>query len=337
MIARLQTNNGTFFGRYYTETRLLQDYVKDGSYTRILSFGCSTGEELMFMRNLFPQAQLAGCDIDAPSLEQARRQLADDVILFDSSRHDPADHGPFDLILCNSVLLSHTVQTPDGPRGLSADLWLDAVSRIGDALRPGGVLQIINSNFPFRLHPCASDYRPLRSPLVLGPNFVDMFGLDGKLLCRGVRGTGFSAIQNVHRAGPGWRSLDPCDFTDVHFRKAGGSPVEEGADEASTAPDTRAVIASGRASYRPEVAEGAATWLEVDVEWQARAGDAVHLARTVRRTWFDGSMLPEQASILMLEGRHGAAFIESMIGRPSTALSLPYGWDEADMRRSPFF
>ena len=89
MIPRMQTNNGTFFGRHFAETSLLRRYLPSDAGLRVLSFGCSTGVELLLLRNLFPCASLFGCDIDWSTLRAARALAGHNAIIFDSSAVAP--------------------------------------------------------------------------------------------------------------------------------------------------------------------------------------------------------------------------------------------------------
>jgi SAM-dependent methyltransferase len=325
MIPQLQTNNGTFYGRYPTETRLLRRYVPSDQGLRVLSFGCSTGEEVLFLKALFPAAQLFGCEHDWANLAAARTTVGSHAVIFDSTADQLHRHGPFDIIVCNSVLLAPTANTPSGPRGLPPKLWSEMVSLLDSVLAPGGIIQIINSNIPFRLHPVATQYTPLRSPLILGAHFVDQFDLDGQRLCSGLGGTGLSAHLNVHLAEPGWAALRPEDLTDTHFQKAGDDPAVPVSDEIVPNLRPRAARGAGTSTYRPVVPSDPrpATFQTVTLDWRSVGADAVRLKRSVVRTWFDGTQLPASETTIDLTGAAASAFVEGQLGLPAVSIALP--------------
>ncbi len=322
---RLQTNGSTFLGRYWTEHSVLRRHLPADDGLAILSFGCSSGEELLTLRTLFPVASLFGCDVDWQSLASARALVGRTATIFESSDEEIVRHGPYDVIVCNSVLLRHTVFASGRAEGLDATRWIAAVGLLDSVLRPGGIIQIVNSNIPFRYHPVSAGYRPLRSPLILGPSFVDMFELTGRQLCSGVPGAGFSGHLHRHIAAEAWQELSPHDFHDVHFLKAGGTRAGMNVDdEVLVNAQHGTTLATGSMSYRPAPPQDArpSTYVEVDLNWTATGPDTVRLDRTARRVWFDGAVpLTFQATIEMGQAS-ATAFIESALGRRSTRLDL---------------
>lgn len=326
-MTQLQTNNKTFLGRYWTEHALLRRYTPSDAGIRLLSFGCSTGEELLSLRALFPGAALFGCDIDWQNLQTARAQLGTSAVIFESTPSQLTAHGPFDVIVCNSVLLQPTRTSAHGTKaGIPSSLWLEAVAQLDDALKPGGLLQIVNSNIPFRYHPCAAGYTPLRSALVLGPNFVDQFDVDGQHLCTGVGGGGWSPLTHRHLGEAGWRDLQPTDLHDVHFRKHGGAADDRPIDDerlSTLVPGTP--VASGTQTYRATIDPDdgrPSTHIDVDVHWTTSGVDVVRLERSARRIWFDGSVAWTGTSAVDLTGAAASAFIESALGRRSTRVAM---------------
>lgn len=324
-IPALQTNNGTYVGRYWTEHSVLRRYVPSDKELKILSFGCSTGEELLTLQLLFPNAHLYGCDNDWSNLARARAVLKDNAVVFHSNDEEILRHGPFDIIICNSVLLRPTRLVEKIKTAIDPTEWSSVVATLDQALKPGGILQIINSNIPFRLHRAASGYEALRSPLILGPNYTDQFDLNGKHLCSAVPGTGFSAILNRHLGEAEWRLMRPTDLEDVHFRKSGGDtrvvPVE---NEAIPNMNAAGTVASGSTTYRPEISEDRrpSTHTEIDVHWTAFKNGDVRLHRSARRVWFDGSIASSTKIEIDMTGPVAGVFIESAIGRRSTRISM---------------
>jgi hypothetical protein len=316
MSGPLHTVNATFFGRHWSEHAVLRRYVPTDHDLSVLSFGCSTGEELLTLRTLFPGAHIFGCDVDWHGLQAARALVGNRAVIFESRPNTVLGHGPYDVIVCNSVLLS--------PSRLEASLWLDAVSLLDAALKPGGILQIINSHIPFRFHPKAASYEPLRSPLLLTPSFVDQFNLEGLRLCTGVTGAGRSAILSRHFGEEGWRQLLPSDFHDIHFLKAGGAKPAAVLDEIVPTLRKLPSWASGMTTYRPSLTDDPrpSTHIEVDVSWTTSGVDNACLDRTMRRIWFDGSVPLTTTTRVDLAGPQGTAFIEATMGKRSSRLAI---------------
>jgi hypothetical protein len=322
---QLQTNNKTFLGRYWTEHTVLRRYVPSDNGVSILSFGCSTGEELAGLQVLFPAARLFGCDIDWHNLQCARALLGDRATIFASADGEVLRHGPFDVILCNSVLMGPTTVKSGRKQGIDAARWTDVLGVLAEALKPGGILQIINSNIPFRFHPAAAGFQPLRSPLVLGPNFVDQFDLRGRHLCSGVAGVGWSAVLSRHLGEEAWPDMLPTDLQDVHFCKTGRILVPQpvGGEEIPNLPGGDCLV-GGTMTYRPTPIDDPrpATHIEIDVAWQSVGADGVRLRRSARRIWFDGRVVDLGDSTVEMTGATATAFLEASTGRRSTRLTM---------------
>ncbi|MBW8320529.1 MAG: hypothetical protein K0M49_14740 [Arenimonas sp.] len=324
MLPQLQTNNSTFAGRYWNEYNVLRRYFPSDRDVSILSFGCSTGEEIYTIKSLFPQAQLFGCDHDWYNLRLARGLVGDAANIFHSTEAEVIGHGPYDIILCNSVLLRPTSIVNGRKSGIDPQMWSDIVNLMHACLKPGGILQIVNSNIPFRMHDVAETYEPLRSPLLLGPNFVDMFDTQGRLLCSGVNGAGVSAHCFRHLGEEGWRDLRPTDLDDVHFRKS-GSPaiVHPVLDEKIPNVAERPRYASGSATYRPILTKDnrPSTHQEIDVGWTASVSD-IYITRSTRRVWFDGTTANTGETSICLTGSAAGAYLEALTGREGSRMAL---------------
>jgi len=324
MLQQLQTNNSTFYGRYWNETHLLRRYVPSDQDLKILSFGCSTGEELVLLKKLFPAARLFGCEHDWSNMLAARGLVGGEATVFHSDANELVRHGPFDVIVCNSVLMAPSVAGADGPQGLPYALWTDIVAQLDAVLTPGGILQVINSNFPFRIHPCAIGYQPLRSPLLLGANFADVYSAEGHRLCTGVAGVGLSSLTNVHVAEENWSGIVPDDLTDVHFQKAGGVPASPVLHQLLPNMWDAPVRARGESRHVVVLPfeTDRASYVTVSTSWTTVGADGVRILRSAVRRWFDGSDLPPQETVIEMYGPLAAAFFEGTLGRPSTRLIL---------------
>ena len=163
-----QPSDRTRPNRYPRIFRFVQERLGAGSDVRILSFGCSTGEEVFSLRHYFANARIHGIDIDAPSIATCRKQLAahpDPRISFtvaDSVANEP--DGAYDAIFCMAVLRDGRLNARDTQRCDPLLDFADFAKIIADfarCLRPGGLLTVVSSNFRLSDTACAPLFRPV--------------------------------------------------------------------------------------------------------------------------------------------------------------------------------
>ena len=100
-----QTTVLTWMDRYPVIFSACRDSLAGRAGLRILSFGCSTGEEVLTLRRYFPAATIVGAEINPRSLATCRRLQVDERIEFiDSNATLIARRAPFDAIFCMAVL-----------------------------------------------------------------------------------------------------------------------------------------------------------------------------------------------------------------------------------------
>jgi SAM-dependent methyltransferase len=100
-----QTTPLTYMDRYPKIFSACRDYFEDKQDIKILSFGCSTGEEVLTLRRYFPNAQIVGADINKRSLDICRKLPVDNKITFvQSTISEIKKYGDFDAIFCMAVL-----------------------------------------------------------------------------------------------------------------------------------------------------------------------------------------------------------------------------------------
>jgi SAM-dependent methyltransferase len=143
---------------------------------RILSFGCSTGEEISSLRARFPQAEILGVEINKRCRRIAAQRLAQDSrIRIVATLPDEAEC--FDLILALAVLQREPYRVLEtGTRNLaelySFDRFDVAVSRLCALLKPAGILLVDNSHYRVEDSTSATRLEPLlESPAAKGPFF----------------------------------------------------------------------------------------------------------------------------------------------------------------------
>jgi SAM-dependent methyltransferase len=146
------------------------DLLADHPRPAILSFGCSTGEEVITLARRFPTATLRGIDINPACIRTARQRLANtpdpriDFVCASSAEGELPDR--YDAIFALSVL-RHGRLDAERPDDCSAILPFDrfarAVAALDGCLKPGGLLVIWGSHFRFADLPLAAGYSTLHS------------------------------------------------------------------------------------------------------------------------------------------------------------------------------
>jgi len=149
---------------------------------RILSFGCSTGEELISLRRRFPKAEIIGTEINPRSRRIAARRLAADsgIVVLDPRSIE----GSFDVVLALAVLQRepHKIVEMD-VRDLSAhypfERFDSAMSALVERLRAGGLLCVAHAQYRVEDSSITDELEPIGiSPRMERP----LFGRNGRRL-----------------------------------------------------------------------------------------------------------------------------------------------------------
>lgn len=160
--------------------------LSDSPTPRLLSFGCSTGEEVNTLRHYFPQAEIVGIDINPRSIALCRKKAdksQDPNIRFElASSPDNEPENFYDAVFCMSVL-RHGDLGANPPETCDhlicfAD-FEKTVNALCRCLKPGGYLIIIASNFRFCDTAIAAEFHsvfsiaariPLKNTPLYGPD-----------------------------------------------------------------------------------------------------------------------------------------------------------------------
>jgi len=186
-----------FFRRFYTHQHQLtsttswdrypqlfdevvKTYSKIKSVEKILSFGCSTGEECFSLKKYFPQAAIIGVDINRKNLRKAiRKNTYNDVNFLHSNVENIRTHGSYDLIFCLSVLCrwEDTKYVSNCEKLYPFGKFESTVDYLAGSLRPNGLMVIYNSNFRFEDTRVFTDqgFEIILSPTVPDSGFVYKF------------------------------------------------------------------------------------------------------------------------------------------------------------------
>jgi SAM-dependent methyltransferase len=151
-----QPYNFTLPDRYPWLFQFAAARLQDRPQPRILSFGCSRGEEPFTLHSYFPTAQIKGIDVDpdniAACVERARARDARDMTFTAAANTAGEPAESFDAVFCLAVLCLGDLTT-SGARRSDPYLYFDRfeviVTDFGRCLKPGGLLLLHTANFRF--------------------------------------------------------------------------------------------------------------------------------------------------------------------------------------------
>jgi 2-polyprenyl-3-methyl-5-hydroxy-6-metoxy-1,4-benzoquinol methylase len=166
--AVFQPFNTTRPERYPAVFRFVRSTLADGSDVRILSFGCSTGDEVFSLRRHFPQAFIKGIDVNPGNIavcKRRARRAGDTRLAFEtagSTAGEPA--ATYDAIFCMAVLRHGGLAAADVTRCdhlIRFEDFAATVAGFDRCLKPGGLLAIRHSNFRLGDTPTGTNFTPL--------------------------------------------------------------------------------------------------------------------------------------------------------------------------------
>jgi SAM-dependent methyltransferase len=175
-----QTTPYTCADRYPELFDLAASLAPNGA--RILSFGCSTGEELAALRRRFPDAEIVGAEINPRSRRIAAKRLASDPRI--AVVHPASVEGTFDVVFALAVLQREPHKIAEmGVEDLSPYYphrrFDSAVRDLSRRLRPNGLLCVANAHYRVEDSSVAGQFEACAaSPPMAEP----IFGPDGRLL-----------------------------------------------------------------------------------------------------------------------------------------------------------
>ena len=182
-----QPFNDTLNDRYPDIFSFAQSQLGATNKVKILSYGCSTGDEVFSLRQYFPNAAIKGIDINPANIAVCRKRLnaaSDSGIAFQTaSSSEQESSATYDAIFFVAVLRH-------GSLGLHGVTRCDHLIRFEDfaravadferCLKPGGLLIMRHSNFRLCDAPAGRVFETILQ-LPTGPR-TPLFGPDNRLL-----------------------------------------------------------------------------------------------------------------------------------------------------------
>lgn len=121
---------------------------------RILSFGCSSGEECFTLADLFPNSEIVGVDLQQYLLTKARNNNKfEDRVFF----HDElGGTGTYDIVFCMMVLFC--IANP-----ISKEMFEKILTKIERHVNPDGLMVIYTAEYdPMEVRAFSDSFRVLR-------------------------------------------------------------------------------------------------------------------------------------------------------------------------------
>jgi hypothetical protein len=145
------------------------EFAGDRAELKILSYGCSTGEEVLTLRRYFPAAVIVGAEINPRSLTIARSRKTDERMMFLES--EPAAIGalgPFDIIFCLAVLQRTPGRVAENRILTLKNIYPfekfdEKIGQLNSWLKTGGLFVIHHTQYLFTDSAVAAKYAPLVS------------------------------------------------------------------------------------------------------------------------------------------------------------------------------
>jgi 2-polyprenyl-3-methyl-5-hydroxy-6-metoxy-1,4-benzoquinol methylase len=162
-----QPYNYTLPDRYPWLFRFAAGELNTRTRPRILSFGCSRGDEVFALRTYLPGADIKGIDIDPRNIAECRRRAGADPgsLRFEvaATTSNEADES-YDAIFCLAVLVHGDLAAKRAKRSDPLIRFADferIVTDLARCLKPGGLLFLHTTNFRFSDTAVANAFDPV--------------------------------------------------------------------------------------------------------------------------------------------------------------------------------
>jgi len=150
--------------RYPELFRQSQLYFENLPIPEILSFGCSTGEEVFTIGEYLPNALVFGVDINAWCIKQCKKKYKNLRFVFNHSLSKEFDKsGNFDAVFCLAVFqrTENRTDISEKAQGLTFEQFENQIAILDEKLKSDGLFIIDHADFSFADTACAINYKPL--------------------------------------------------------------------------------------------------------------------------------------------------------------------------------
>ena len=160
----LQLANTTKYNRHEDLFSLAQNSLGKEKKIRILSFGCSSGEECFSLGEYFPNAIIVGCDINKDVLDVAKMRNKNSRIEFVlSNNSNLLKYKYFDLVLANSVLIKQPMPgaTDNISKLFPFNQFNEIIETLDNLINTNGLFIMRDANYRFEDTSVAFKYKCL--------------------------------------------------------------------------------------------------------------------------------------------------------------------------------
>lgn len=165
-----QISNFTKHDRYPDLFSNVQKIMKERKELTILSYGCSTGEEVFTLRDYFPDSRIVGVDINKTNIKKAKHSNSDPRIHFS---HDIdatlMEQGPFDIIFALAVFQRTENRNPDtldSSKFYPFEKFNAKMTELDPYLKSEGIFVIDHADYCFEDSDVYGSYRPLDEEII---------------------------------------------------------------------------------------------------------------------------------------------------------------------------
>ena len=158
----IQSSSATRMNRY---PDLFKNAAKDLigiPEPKILSFGCSSGEEVFTIKAYIPNAKITGVDINHRVLSMAKKKVSSEAIRFIHYRNkDWISEAPYDCIFALAVFQKSEHRDPAQDTALESFTFKQfnyMIHKLDSILKPGGMLVLDHIDFAFQDLPISKKY-----------------------------------------------------------------------------------------------------------------------------------------------------------------------------------
>ena len=176
-----QEASTTEYNRHPDIFNFLKEKYKDKNI-KILSFGCSTGEECVSLNKYLPNASILGVDINKKSLAKAKQNNSRQNISYKYCEPNKISNlGKFDVVIAISVLCKHpeAIYLDELTKIYPFERYEEMVNKLDTIVKENGLLIIRSSNYIFSDVKISNKYKSIENNNARKPKSFPKFNSKG--------------------------------------------------------------------------------------------------------------------------------------------------------------